>query len=82
MPTRRRGRTLCRREIFFNFSAPFEIHDDSETLKRMRMQRCTPETLNALVPQGLAPFAAECLAPPPEAAPPVQTRNGRSRGGS
>ena len=42
-----------RQEIFFNFSAPFEIHDDSETLKRMNMQRCPPERIGALVPPGL-----------------------------
>ena len=31
-----------RQEIFFNFSAPFEIHDDSETLKRMQASACRP----------------------------------------
>jgi hypothetical protein len=29
-----------RQEIFFNFSSPFEIHDDTEILTRMDMQRC------------------------------------------
>jgi len=51
-----------KQEIFFNFSAPFEIHDDSETLKRMNMQRCDPTTVAALVPEGMGPFAAEMLA--------------------
>ena len=51
-----------RQEIFFNFSAPFEIHDDSETLKRMQMQHCAPDRIASLVPEGLAPFAMEVLA--------------------
>lgn len=48
---------LLSQEIFFNFSAPFEIHDDSETLKRMHMQRCPSERLAALVPPNLVQFA-------------------------
>lgn len=51
-----------RQEIFFNFSAPFEIHDDSETLKRMNMQHRAPDRVASLVPEGLAPFAMELLA--------------------
>jgi len=50
-----------RQEIFFNFSAPFEIHDDSETLKRMNMQRCPTDRVAALVPEGLGQFAKEML---------------------
>jgi transcription factor Dp-1 len=58
-----------RQEIFFNFSAPFEIHDDSETLKRMNMQRCPPERIGALVPPGLVrraplPHNTHTLPPP------------------
>ena len=52
-----------KQEIFFNFSAPFEIHDDSETLKRMNMQRCDPERVGSLVPEGLARFASEMVSP-------------------
>lgn len=46
-------------EIFFNFSAPFEIHDDNEIMKRMQLHCChaQPE-LEQLVPPHLAPFAA------------------------
>ena len=51
-----------RQEIFFNFSAPFEIHDDSETLKRMNMHHREPDRVASLVPEGLAPFAMEVLA--------------------
>ena len=29
---------LCRRDLFFNFSGPFEIHDDSEILRRLGFQ--------------------------------------------
>ena len=51
-----------KQEIFFNFSAPFEIHDDSETLKRMNMHHREPDRVASLVPEGLAPFAMEVLA--------------------
>ena len=62
-----------KQEIFFNFSDPFEIHDDSETLKRMQMQRCAPHEVASLVPPSLVDFAremleseeAEALQPPP-----------------
>jgi hypothetical protein len=50
-----------RQEIFFNFSAPFEIHDDSETLKRMHMQRCPAEQIGALLPPDIAPYAAKLM---------------------
>ena len=50
---------LFKQEIFFNFSAPFEIHDDNEIMKRMQLHCChaQPE-LEQLVPPHLAPFAA------------------------
>ena len=59
-----------RQEIFFNFSAPFEIHDDSETLKRMDMQRCRPEQIATLLPDGLVrhrgpPHLTRRRRPPP-----------------
>jgi hypothetical protein len=68
-----------KQEIFFNFSAPFEIHDDNEIMKRMQLHRChsQPE-LEQLVPPHLAPFAAswqqhwtakELPKPEPEPAP-------------
>jgi len=48
-----------KQEIFFNFSAPFEIHDDNEIMKRMQLHCCqTQSELEALVPPHLAPFAA------------------------
>lgn len=50
--------------------APFEIHDDSETLKRMNMQICAPDDLPHLVPEGLAPLARELLAAPDAALSP------------
>jgi len=50
-----------KQEIFFNFSAPFEIHDDSETLKLMNMQRCLPDAIPDLVPPTLVNFARETL---------------------
>ena len=68
-----------KQEIFFNFSAPFEIHDDNEIMKRMQLHCChsQPE-LEQLVPPHLAPFAAswqqhwtakEMPKPEPEPAP-------------
>lgn len=40
----------CRRDLFFNFSAPFEIHDDHEILMRMNLHKCDPSELPQLVP--------------------------------
>jgi len=69
-----------KQEIFFNFSAPFEIHDDSETLKRMQMQRCPSSVLPELVPHNLVEFALDAHlvtdAPPPAAAG-ARATNGR-----
>jgi len=45
-----------RQEIFFNFSAPFEIHDDTEVLTRMHMQHCDSAQLHSLVPDELFDF--------------------------
>jgi len=48
-----------KQEIFFNFSAPFEIHDDNETLKRMRMQYCAQASdIRGMVPEGLVEFTS------------------------
>jgi transcription factor Dp-1 len=41
--------TEDRSDVFFNFSAPFEINDDNEVLKRMELQRVTPEEVLAYV---------------------------------
>ena len=46
-----------KQEIFFNFSAPFEIHDDNETLKRMHMQFChSVAAIKEMVPETLVQF--------------------------
>jgi hypothetical protein len=68
-----------KQEIFFNFSAPFEIHDDSETLKRMHMQRCASDQLTALVPPNLVQFARDSslVTDPPAAAAAGRGANGR-----
>jgi len=61
-----------KQEIFFNFSAPFEIHDDSETLKLMNMQRCQLDAIPDLVPPTLVNFARETLfTNDPPAVPPT-----------
>lgn len=45
-----------RRDLFFSFSAPFEIHDDHEILMRMNLHRCSPDELQKLVPQDMVQF--------------------------
>jgi len=69
-----------RQEIFFNFSAPFEIHDDSETLKRMNMQQCPPERIAELVPEGLSSFALEVVQSSADGADTAGALPGRSNG--
>mmetsp|Transcript_22283 Transcript_22283/g.69623 ORF Transcript_22283/g.69623 Transcript_22283/m.69623 type:complete len:360 (+) Transcript_22283:97-1176(+) len=48
-----------KRDIFFNFSNPFEIHDDNEILKRMGMHQCQLGDLPHLVPPALIPFTPQ-----------------------
>jgi hypothetical protein len=43
-----------RTDIFFNFNAPFEIHDDNEMLKRMGMQNVDNLTLDDSFPSSLS----------------------------
>lgn len=50
-----------RQEIFFNFSSPFEIHDDTEILTRMHMQHCDVGHLSSVVPEELIDFTAHHL---------------------
>ena len=49
---------MTRSDIFFNFSAPFEIHDDTEILRRMGLHEASHDELLAgnLVPPELVPF--------------------------
>ena len=49
---------VTRSDIFFNFSAPFEIHDDTEILRRMGLHEASHDELLAgnLVPPELVPF--------------------------
>ena len=44
-----------KQEIFFNFSAPFEIHDDNEILKRMSLPM-RRRRLGDLVPPSLEQY--------------------------
>ena len=77
-PVLTRASAAPAQEIFFNFSAPFEIHDDSETLKRMGMQRCTADRLEALVPPNLVAFARESeLVDPAPSASGARSSGGR-----
>ena len=45
-----------RGDIFFNFSAPFEIHDDNEILKRLNLHHAKYEELHKLIPIQLIPY--------------------------
>ena len=45
-----------RSDIFFNFDAPFEIHDDNEILKKMKMQHCDPAEATKLVAPRLVKY--------------------------
>lgn len=45
-----------RSDIFFNFSAPFEINDDNEVLKRMKMHKAPQEELPTLIPAQLMSY--------------------------
>lgn len=52
-----------RQDIFFNFSAPFEINDDTEVLRRLGLHKCAFAELKQLVPEKLlAHLPAECEA--------------------
>ncbi|KDO26567.1 hypothetical protein SPRG_07971 [Saprolegnia parasitica CBS 223.65] len=42
-----------RQDVFFNFSGPFEINDDSEILKRMDLHKAAPADVKDLVPEKL-----------------------------
>ncbi|KAH9141131.1 hypothetical protein LEN26_005250 [Aphanomyces euteiches] len=42
-----------RQDIFFNFSGPFEINDDSEILKRMGLHRVEPDQVASYIPEKL-----------------------------
>lgn len=45
-----------RGDIFFNFSAPFEIHDDNEILKRLNLHHASFDELPKLIPRQLIPY--------------------------
>ena len=49
-----------KQNIFFNFSTPFELHDEYEILKRMRMQYCDElSDVATMVPERLVEFTTE-----------------------
>ncbi|DAZ94447.1 TPA: hypothetical protein N0F65_002765, partial [Lagenidium giganteum] len=50
-----------RQDIFFNFSAPFEINDDTEILRRLNLHQCSRNEAQRLVPESLfAYLPGEC----------------------
>ncbi|TDH67170.1 hypothetical protein CCR75_000070 [Bremia lactucae] len=50
-----------RQDIFFNFSAPFEIHDDADILQKLNLHKATYASLKHMVPGNLLSYLpAEC----------------------
>jgi hypothetical protein len=61
---RRQNENAGEGDIYFNFSRPFEIHDDNEILKRMELsQGQTRAQLEALIPKELIPFLPDGARP-------------------
>ncbi|KAF1773832.1 Transcription factor DP [Phytophthora cactorum] len=58
--------TICemsedRQDIFFNFSAPFEIHDDADILQKLNLHKAPYAELKQMVPDKLLSYLpAEC----------------------
>lgn len=52
-----------RSDVFFNFSEAFEIHDDNEVLKRMQLQKCSPDELPKMIPEPLIRYLPEHMWP-------------------
>jgi len=57
-----------RGDIFFNFSAPFEIHDDNEILKRLKLHHAPYEELPNLIPRQLIPYLPDSHLVPQQSA--------------
>jgi hypothetical protein len=52
-----------RQDIFFNFSAPFEIHDDTDILRKLNLHKAPFSELKGSVPEKLLSYLpAECEA--------------------
>ncbi|KAK1945801.1 Transcription factor Dp-1 [Phytophthora citrophthora] len=50
-----------RQDIFFNFSAPFEIHDDADILQKLNLHKAPYADLKQMVPDKLLSYLpAEC----------------------
>ena len=51
------GARACRsNEYHFSLTAPFEIHDDIEVLRRMGLNHITPAEIDAMIPPAMRPF--------------------------
>jgi len=50
-----------RSDVFFNFSAPFELADDNEILRRMQLQRASVEDVEAFVPEHLKAYVSDSV---------------------
>lgn len=48
-----------RDSIFMDFSAPFQIHDDTEVLKQLNLHKAPREELISLIPPELVEFLPE-----------------------
>lgn len=62
--------TEDRSDVLFRFSAPFEINDDNEVLRRMELHRATPDEVQAYVdPQLLRYVPADVYLAEPKPEP-------------
>lgn len=43
-------------DIFFNFNKPFDIHDDGEVLRRMRLAKADDAFIRSILPEHLLSF--------------------------
>ena len=60
-----------RHDVFMNFSAPFQIHDDTEVLKALQLHKAPKEQLTSLISETLMEFLPETESAAPAAAAPA-----------
>lgn len=53
--------TEDRSDVFFNFSNQFELKDDNDILKRMRLQQASEEEVESFVPANLRNYVPESM---------------------
>lgn len=53
--------TEDRQDVYFDLSGPFEINDDTETMKRMQLHRANAQEIQHYIPPHLFPELPEEL---------------------